>query len=202
MGWEENDGSDETYTSFTMGSLRLALFPIELLGKEAAPRDQWSRPDVWNGVTLGVNVATREDVDDAFAAAVAAGAEAIQSPIERSWGGYSGYFADPEGHRWELALGSLVHNLRRVRRCRARIGGGRPDRRLPDPRCVLRSDAGPISHVGTPAELPRPTERDPEGSAARAWRPRGVSLRLLPGTVTRAPEERHGQADLRGECVP
>jgi hypothetical protein len=52
------------------------------------------------------------------------------------------------------------------------------------------------------AELPRPTERDPEGSAARAWQPRGVSLRLLPGTVTRAPEERHGQADLRGECVP
>ena len=103
MGWEENDGSDETYTSFTMGSLRLALFPIELLGKEAAPRDQVVASDAWNGVTLGVNVATREDVDDAFAAAVAAGAEAIQSPIERSWGGYSGYFADPEGHRWELA---------------------------------------------------------------------------------------------------
>ena len=43
MGWEENDGSDETYTSFTMGSLRLALYPIELLGKEAAPRDAGGR---------------------------------------------------------------------------------------------------------------------------------------------------------------
>lgn len=44
MGWEENDGSDETYTSFTMGSLRLALYPIDLLGKEAAPETTWSRP--------------------------------------------------------------------------------------------------------------------------------------------------------------
>ena len=35
-----------------------------------------------------------------------------------------------------------------------------------------------------------------------AWRPRGVSLGLLPGAVPRAPEERYGQADLRGECVP
>jgi uncharacterized protein len=103
MGWEENDGSDETYTSFTMGSLRLALYPIDLLGKEAAPRDDVVSSDAWNGVTLGVNVATREEVDEAFAAAVAAGAEAIKSPVERSWGGYSGYFADPEGHRWELA---------------------------------------------------------------------------------------------------
>ena len=105
MGWEENDGSDETYTSFTTGSLRLALYPIDLLGKEAAPQDDVVAPDAWNGVTLGVNVAAREEVDDAFAAAaaVAAGAEAIESPVERSWGGYSGYFADPEGHRWELA---------------------------------------------------------------------------------------------------
>ena len=103
LGWEENDGSDETYTSFTMGSLRLALYPIDMLGKEAAPRDGVITPDTWNGMTLGMNVATREGVHDSFAAAIAAGAEAIEAPVERSWGGYSGYFADPEGHRWELA---------------------------------------------------------------------------------------------------
>jgi uncharacterized glyoxalase superfamily protein PhnB len=103
MGWEENDGSDDTYTSFTMGSLRLALYPIDLLGKEAAPRDDVVASDAWNGVTLAINVGTREEVDDAFAAAVAAGAVSIASPVERSWGGYSGYFVDPEGHRWEIA---------------------------------------------------------------------------------------------------
>jgi uncharacterized glyoxalase superfamily protein PhnB len=103
IGWAENEGSDDTYASFTLGSLRLALYPIDLLGREAAPRDDVVASDAWNGVTLGVNVATREELQDAFAAAVAAGAEAIESPVERSWGGSSGYFADPEGHRWELA---------------------------------------------------------------------------------------------------
>ena len=103
MGWVENDGSDDTYTSFTVGSLRVALYPIELLGKEAAPRDDVVASDAWNGVTLGINVRTRDEVDHVFAAALAAGAEAIENPVERSWGCYSGYIADPEGHRWELA---------------------------------------------------------------------------------------------------
>ena len=103
LGWEENDGSDETYTSFTMRGLRLALYPLDLLAQEAAPRDVVVSPGAWNGVTLGINVARRDEVDDAFAAAVAAGAQPIESPVERSWGGYSAYFADPEGHRWELA---------------------------------------------------------------------------------------------------
>jgi uncharacterized glyoxalase superfamily protein PhnB len=58
--------------------------------------------DSWNGTTLAINVASREEVDDDIAAAVAAGARAIGSPVERDWGGYSGYFADPEGHRWEI----------------------------------------------------------------------------------------------------
>ena len=39
---------------------------------------------------------------DAVTAAVSAGATAVASPVERDWGGYSGYFADPEGHRWEI----------------------------------------------------------------------------------------------------
>ncbi len=111
IGWEENDGSDDTYTSFTMGSIRLALYPLELLGEEGAPREDVVKSDAWNGLTLGVNVATRAEVDDVFAAAVAAGAEAIGFPVERSWGGYSGYFADPEGHRWELAWAPWFTNF-------------------------------------------------------------------------------------------
>jgi len=101
IGRHENDGSDDTYTSFTMGSMRLALYPIGLLRQEAAPEGEAVAPGPWNGVTLGINVATRDEVDDAFAAALAAGATLIQSPGEREWGGYSGYFADPEGHIWE-----------------------------------------------------------------------------------------------------
>ena len=45
----------------------------------------------------------RDEVDIAYAAALAAGATAIMEPIDRDWGGRSGYFADPEGNRWEIA---------------------------------------------------------------------------------------------------
>jgi uncharacterized glyoxalase superfamily protein PhnB len=83
--------------------VRLALYPIELLKSEAAPDDTPVIFGSWNGTTLTLNVATRDEVDDAVASAVAAGARPIGSPVEREWGGYSGYFADPEGHRWEIA---------------------------------------------------------------------------------------------------
>src|SRR5205085_7099741 len=103
VGWIENDGSDDMFTSFTMGTVRLALYPIELLGDEAAPREAVVSSDSWNGVTLALDVAARGAVDDALQSAAAAGATLIGSPVEREWGGYSGYFADPEGHRWEVA---------------------------------------------------------------------------------------------------
>jgi uncharacterized glyoxalase superfamily protein PhnB len=111
IGWRENDGSDDTFTSFTMGSLRLALYPIELLQTEAAPDDAPVMSGAWNGTTLALNVATRGEVDDAVASAVAAGAMPIGSPVEREWGGYSGYFADPEGHRWEIAWAPWLTNF-------------------------------------------------------------------------------------------
>jgi catechol 2,3-dioxygenase-like lactoylglutathione lyase family enzyme len=62
--------------------------------------------------TLAHNVATRGEVDDVLAEARAAGA-AVTGPEERDWGGYTGYFADPDGVRWEVAwnpgpIGRLV----------------------------------------------------------------------------------------------
>ena len=54
--------------------------------------------------TLAHNVASEADVDSALAAAAAAGAEIVAPPVARDWGGYSGYFADPDGFRWEIAF--------------------------------------------------------------------------------------------------
>ena len=53
--------------------------------------------------TLAHNVATREEVDAVLATARAAGAEPVHEGQERAWGGYTGYFADPDGYRWEVA---------------------------------------------------------------------------------------------------
>jgi catechol 2,3-dioxygenase-like lactoylglutathione lyase family enzyme len=54
-------------------------------------------------ITLSQNHATREEVDAALAAAQVAGAPMVHAAKEREWGGYSGYFADPDGFRWEIA---------------------------------------------------------------------------------------------------
>jgi len=53
-------------------------------------------------ITLSHNVRTREEVDAVLATAAAAGAQ-VGPASEREWGGYSGYFADPDGFRWEVA---------------------------------------------------------------------------------------------------
>lgn len=55
-------------------------------------------------ITLAHNVATREEVDAVLATARAAGADPVHDAEERAWGGYSGYFGDPDGYRWEIAF--------------------------------------------------------------------------------------------------
>lgn len=101
IGWDERPGSDDGFAAYDAGGLRLTLFPLAQLGDEAAP-GEWPPDPGWNGVTFGVNVEGPAEVDDAFRAALAAGAIAVGEPVSREWGGYSGYLADPEGNRWEI----------------------------------------------------------------------------------------------------
>jgi predicted lactoylglutathione lyase len=102
-GWMENDGSSSEYASFTAGSVRLALYPLERLAAEAAPGEDLPSQGGWSGVTLAINFDSREAVDHALIEASAAGAKVVQPGTTREWGGYSAYVADPEGTRWELA---------------------------------------------------------------------------------------------------
>ena len=85
------------------GTSALALYPWDSLAEDAAipPHGRGFR-----GVTLSYVVRSADRVDDVLAEAESAGA-AIIKPAQRSdWGGYSGYFADPEGHLWEVASGA------------------------------------------------------------------------------------------------
>lgn len=102
LGWSERPGSDDDFATYDAGNIVLALYPIESLGAEAAPREPLPQPG-WNGVTFGINVENADAVDEAFKVARAAGAHSIGSPVRREWGGYSAYMADPEGNRWEIA---------------------------------------------------------------------------------------------------
>ncbi|MBI2243700.1 MAG: VOC family protein [Nocardioides sp.] len=55
-------------------------------------------------LTLSHNVPTRDEVDAVLATARAAGADPVHEAVERDWGGYTGYFGDPDGYRWEIAF--------------------------------------------------------------------------------------------------
>jgi catechol 2,3-dioxygenase-like lactoylglutathione lyase family enzyme len=101
LGFATAAEADDGFCAFVLGGVVLVLYPLASLAAEAAPGLQANGE--WNGVTLGINVESRGEVDDAFAAAVAAGATVVAEPVDREWGGRSAYFADPEGNRWEIA---------------------------------------------------------------------------------------------------
>ncbi|MFD1815903.1 VOC family protein [Rhodococcus gannanensis] len=87
------------------GGVLLALWSVEAMAGEAGAT---APPDGAQGraaVTLGHNVADESEVDAALADAVRAGGALLVPGARRSWGGYSGYFTDPDGYRWEV-----VHN--------------------------------------------------------------------------------------------
>lgn len=101
LGWTPSAASQGDIAFFDAGGVVLALHPRESLAADAtvAPAAMAG----FNGVTLAHNVASREAVDAVFRAVAAAGATVIKAPEEVFWGGYSGYFADPEGQLWEVA---------------------------------------------------------------------------------------------------
>lgn len=88
----------------------LALYPYEALAKEIGPQfaaGAMGELAGFSGVTIAHNVRTREDVDIVMAQAERAGAEIVKPAEERFWGGYSGYFSDPDGYLWEIAWGAF-----------------------------------------------------------------------------------------------
>lgn len=99
LGWQPGYVSEEV-VFFQLGGMILALFPRAALAADARLTDTGSR---FGGITLAHNVRRREEVDAVLAEAAAAGAPILRPAEAASWGGYSGYFADPDGHAWEVA---------------------------------------------------------------------------------------------------
>jgi catechol 2,3-dioxygenase-like lactoylglutathione lyase family enzyme len=101
LGWEMAGSVGEEICWFRTTDSYLGLFGRESLAKDAALRSE-PRAE-FGGITLAINVESETAVDAAFEAAEGAGAR-ILKPAERAdGGGYSGYFADPDGHPWEVA---------------------------------------------------------------------------------------------------
>jgi predicted lactoylglutathione lyase len=88
---------------FDAGGVVLALYRWDQLAADAALTPApISGPGAFRGTTLAWNCASRAEVDAAFLRALAAGAKLLKPAQDTSWGGYSGYFADPDGHPWEI----------------------------------------------------------------------------------------------------
>ena len=100
LGWTPSAASQGDIAFFDAGGVVLALHPREALAADAGVTPVGSG---FNGLTLAHNVASREAVDAVIRAVEAAGATVVKAPEEAVWGGYSGYFADPEGQLWEVA---------------------------------------------------------------------------------------------------
>jgi hypothetical protein len=85
---------------FQTGGMALALYPRPELAKDAnvAPEGQG-----FNGISLAYNARNRTEVDALLKEAATAGAKVIKPAQEAFWGGYSGYFSDPDGFLWEVA---------------------------------------------------------------------------------------------------
>ena len=101
LGWREHGESQPGVAFYQMHGAALALF-----GRADLAADQ-GRPGAALGtgaVALAQNFTTEAEVDAAYAAALAAGATALKAPEKVFWGGYSGYWADPDGHVWEVAM--------------------------------------------------------------------------------------------------
>lgn len=96
----EDRDPDDAIAFFDLEGTRLALYPKQLLAKDATVSPEG---EGFAGVTLANNVGSEAAVDATIEKAVAAGAEVVKPPEAADWGGYSGYVADPDGHLWEIA---------------------------------------------------------------------------------------------------
>ena len=94
---------------FQTAGATLALYPYAELAADIGEGYDVARPK-FAGITLAHNVRTRDEVDAVLAAAATAGAEIIKQADDTDWGGYSGYFADPDGYIWEVAWGAFPFN--------------------------------------------------------------------------------------------
>ncbi|MCX4746229.1 VOC family protein [Kitasatospora sp. NBC_01287] len=101
LGWPRASASSAEIVWFRTADSVLGLFPADELAADAGipPIGE----PAFRGVTMGINLESERAVDEAMTAAVAAGASVVKPPKATSWGGYSGYFEDPDGHLWELA---------------------------------------------------------------------------------------------------
>lgn len=101
LGWRRSLRDVQGIVWFQTGGIALALYPRVNLAVDAGVPQEGQG---FAGITLAWNGRSREEVDAALRSAETAGAKIVKRAEEAFWGGYSGYFADPDGFVWEVAF--------------------------------------------------------------------------------------------------
>lgn len=101
LGWRESSGSQAEVAFFQAGSVAFALFARDALAEDAGVPSQG---EGFAGFTLAHNVPSEAAVDATLREAVAAGGRLVRAGVQAPWGGYRGYFADPDGFLWEVCF--------------------------------------------------------------------------------------------------
>lgn len=100
LGWARGNAEDEV-AFYQLNGLILALWTRDDLAADAQVADTGA---TFSGISIAFNTRSHDEVDDILAQAAAAGGTITKPAEEQVWGGYSGYFADPDGHPWEVAF--------------------------------------------------------------------------------------------------
>ena len=99
LGWTKGNPEDEV-AFYQLNGLVLALWTRADLATDAKVTDTGA---TFSGISIAFNTRSHDEVDEILAQAEAAGGTILKPGEEQPWGGYSGYFADPDGHPWEVA---------------------------------------------------------------------------------------------------
>jgi hypothetical protein len=100
LGWKIASPSSDDITFFQAGGVVLAIYPREKLAEDALTTPEGSG---FSGVTLAFNARSETEVDEIIKTLRSKGVQIIKDPQKVFWGGYSSYFADPDGFCWEVA---------------------------------------------------------------------------------------------------
>ena len=100
LGWKRAQASGGDVVFFSMGGWCSRSTRGDKLAEDATVTEQG---EGFEGITLAYNTRSREEVDEVLRMAAALGARIVKPAQDVFWGGYSGYFADPDGHLWEVA---------------------------------------------------------------------------------------------------
>ncbi len=101
LGWQVIVSSDDGLRVFRTDGAWLALYPRDSLAEDAG-----THPSLHPGfrdIALALNLESPQDVDAVFELVMRSGGSVLKAPEQKTWGGYSGYIQDPDGHTWEIA---------------------------------------------------------------------------------------------------